>query len=83
MNRKIYPADEIDCLTRVVIRALLAAAVDDGVISVNPAGKLGRHLPVGHPKAMRQEEIKAMTREQRQVFLVTAANPPQAITHCL
>ena len=47
----------------------LAAAVDDGVIPANPAEKLGRHLRLVMPKAVRQEEIKAMTREQRQLFL--------------
>lgn len=46
------------------MRALLRAAVDDGLIPVNPAEKLGRHLHLVTPKAVRQEDIKAMTREQ-------------------
>jgi integrase len=60
-------------ILHATIRALLAAAVDDGVIPLNPAEKLGRHLRLVTPKAVRQEEIKAMTREQRQVFLAAAA----------
>jgi integrase len=60
-------------ILHATLRALLAAAVDDGVISVNPAEKLGRHLRLVMPKAVRQEEIKAMTREQRHLFLITAA----------
>jgi integrase len=60
-------------ILHATLRALLGAAVDDGVISVNPAEKLGRHLRLVMPKAVRQEEIKAMTREQRQLFLTTAA----------
>ncbi len=40
---------------------------------VNPAEKLGRQMHLVTPKAVRQEEIKAMTREQRQRFLTTAA----------
>ena len=60
-------------ILHATLRALLAAAVDDGVIPANPAEKLGRQLRLVMPKATRQEEIKAMTREQRQLFLQTAA----------
>jgi integrase len=60
-------------ILHATLRALLAAAVDDGVLAANPAEKLGRHLRLVVPKAVRQEEIKAMTREQRQLFLITAA----------
>jgi integrase len=60
-------------ILHATLRALLGAAVDDGVIPVNPAEKLGRHLRLVVPKAVRQEEIKAMTREQRQVFLTAVA----------
>jgi hypothetical protein len=59
-------------ILHATLRALLAAAVDDGVILANPAEKLGRHLGLVIPKAVRQEEITAMTREQRQVFLAAA-----------
>ncbi len=55
------------------LRAMLRAAVDDGVLLANPAEKFGRQLRLVTPKATRQEDIKAMTREQRQAFLLVAA----------
>ena len=55
------------------LRAMLKAAVDDGVLQTNPAEKLGRQLRLITPTATRREEIKAMTRQQRRVFLETAA----------
>jgi integrase len=55
------------------LRAMLKAAVDDGVLLSNPAEKLGRQLRLVTSKATRQEEIKAMSRAQRQLFLHTAA----------
>ncbi|MBU6435080.1 MAG: site-specific integrase, partial [Nitrospirae bacterium] len=54
------------------LRAMLKASVDDGVLLSNPAEKLGRQLRLVTPKATRQEEIKAMTRAERQRFLLTA-----------
>ena len=60
-------------IMHATLRAMLRAAVDDGVMLINPAEKLGRQLHLVMPKAVRQEEIKAMTREQRQRFLTTAA----------
>ena len=54
------------------LRAMLRSAVDDGLILANPAEKFGRQLRLVTPKATRQEDIKAMTREQRQIFLVAA-----------
>jgi len=55
------------------LRAMLKAALDDGVVLSNPAEKLGHQLRLVTPKATRQEEIKAMTREQRRAFLEAAA----------
>lgn len=55
-----------------VLRALLNAAIEDGVIPSNPAAKLGRVLKLTVSKATSQEEIKAVTAAQRQVFLATA-----------
>ncbi len=55
------------------LHCLLKAAVDDGVLVSNPAEKLGRLLRLVASKATRQEDIKAMTRDQRRVFLETAA----------
>ena len=55
------------------LRTLLKAAVDDGMLLVNPAEKLGRQLRLVTSKATRQEEIKAMTRDERHAFLTAAA----------
>ena len=57
-----------------VLRAMLNAAIEDGVIASNPAAKLGRVLKLTVSKATMQEEIKAMTKAQRQVFLATACH---------
>lgn len=58
-------------LIHATLRAMLNAAVDDGVILVNPADKLGRQLRLIKPVKARQEAIKAMTREQGEGFLTT------------
>jgi len=55
-----------------VLRAMLNAAIEDGVIASNPAAKLGRVLKLTISKATMQEEIKAMTRAQRHLLLATA-----------
>jgi len=52
---------------------MLKAAVDDGVILVNPAAKHGRQFRLVASKVTRQEEIKAMTREECQIFLNIAS----------
>jgi len=49
------------------------AAVDDGVLHTNPTEKLGRPLRFVTPASTRQKEIKAFTKEQRRLFLETAA----------
>ena len=54
------------------LRAMLKVSVDDGVLLSNPAEKLGRQLRLVTPKATRQEQIKAMTKEQRHLFLEMA-----------
>lgn len=59
-------------IVHAVLRALLNAALDDGVIIANPADKLGRQLRLVQPTKARQEEIKAMTREQLSAFLAMA-----------
>ncbi len=59
-------------ILHATLRAMLNAAVDDGVILANPAAKLGRQLRLVAPASARQEEIKAMTREQLGAFLATA-----------
>ena len=56
-------------IVHATLRAMLNAAVDDGVILANPADKLGRLLKLVTPAAARQEEIKAMTRDQVSAFV--------------
>jgi integrase len=58
-------------LIHATIRAMLNAAVDDGVILANPANKLGKILRLVRSKSARQEEIKALDRAQVTVFLAT------------
>ena len=54
------------------LRAMLYAAVHDGVLVANPAEHLGRHLKLVPGAATRQKEIKAMTRAQLAAFLAAA-----------
>ncbi|BFU90929.1 MAG: site-specific integrase [Nitrospira sp.] len=54
-------------------RTMLQAAIDDGLLIMNPASELGRSLRIILPKRTRQDRIKALTWEQRQSFLTTAA----------
>lgn len=60
-------------IIHATLRAMLNAAVDAGVIVGNPADKLGRQLHLVRPAKARQEEIKAFTREQLDLFLTAAA----------
>lgn len=50
---------------------MLNAAIEDGLITANPAANLGRALKLTVSKSTRQEESKAMTKVQRQHFLAT------------
>ena len=59
-------------IMQATLRAMINAAIDDGVIVANPANGLARQLRLTTTAAHRQEEIKAMTREQVLVFLATA-----------
>ena len=65
-------------LILAVLRALLNAAVDDGIILANPAEKLGRSLRLIANAKAHQEEIKAMTREQVSEFLRAARTTTDA-----
>jgi integrase len=60
------------------MRSLCSAAVEDGVIAVNPAAKLGRQLRLTLPTQQRQDEIKikAMTQPQLTTFLSAAKRVP-------
>jgi integrase len=57
---------------QAVLRTMLNAAIEDGLVAANPAAKLGRVLKLTVSKAATQEEINAMTKAQRQHFLPTA-----------
>lgn len=59
-------------IMHATIRAMLNAAVDDALIVANPADKLGRSLQLVAKTKVRQEQIKAMDRAQRDRFLATA-----------
>ena len=59
-------------IIHATLRAMLYAAVDDGVLVANPAERLGRHLKLVPGATTRQEEIKAMTRPQLAAFLAAA-----------
>ncbi len=52
-----------------VLRGLLNAAVDDGVILSNPCAGLGRVLKLGSKPGADEEEVAAFEREQIAVFL--------------
>jgi integrase len=55
-----------------VLRTILNPAIEDQLIAANPAAKLAEALKLTVSKATKQEEIKAMTKGQRQAFLATA-----------
>ncbi|MCA9467801.1 MAG: hypothetical protein KC643_20465, partial [Nitrospira sp.] len=69
-------------IIHATIRVICQAAVEDGLLSANPAEKLGRQLHLVGSKQARQEQIKAMTADQRVTFLMTAARLNPAITRC-
>ncbi len=54
------------------VRAMLNAAVVDGVILANPTVRIGRQFRLSKRAKERQEEIKAMSREQLVRFLAAA-----------
>ena len=60
------------------MRSLCSAAVEDGVLAVNPAAMLGRQLSLTIPRLQRQDEItiKAMNEEQLARFLSAAKRVP-------
>jgi integrase len=60
-------------IMHATLRAMLNAAVDDGVILANPADRLGRTLRLAPSKATRQEQIKAFDRDQLEHFLAVTA----------
>jgi integrase len=69
-------------LIHSTLRAMLNAAVEDGVIQTNPAAGLGRSMRLTRSKADRQENIRAMDREQLARFLALSKRRPRATTPC-
>ena len=65
-------------IIHATLRGLVNAAVDDGVIVANPADKLGRGLRLVINAKTRQEEVKAMTRDQLAAFLGASRTRPTA-----
>jgi integrase len=59
-------------IMHATLRVLLNAAIDDGLITANPAQKLGKTLKLVERAKVRQQRIKAMDRRQRDLFLSTA-----------
>jgi integrase len=66
-------------LIHATIRAMLYAAIDDGVLQSNPASRLGKALRLGRSKATRQEEIRAFDRAQIAAFLGATAETDAAM----
>ena len=60
------------------LHVMLNHAVEDEVISVNPASKLGRSLKLLSAPGERQRRVKAMTREQLAAFLRAMSAPRRA-----
>ena len=65
-------------IIHATLRALLNAALEDGVIVTNPSNRLGRQLRLVPLAKARQEEIKAMTRPQASTFLATSQSASTA-----
>jgi integrase len=66
-----YARDSVR-LMHATLRAILNAAIDDGVILANPADRLARSLKLTLPPGRRQDEIKAMSRDQLATFITVA-----------
>ncbi len=56
-------------LIHATLRAILNAAVDDGMLLANPATRLGKTLHLHRSRAARQEQIKAFDTGQLRRFL--------------
>jgi len=57
-------------LAYTTLRSMLNAAIDDGVIALNPTNRLARGL--GLRKSRDEEAVRAFTREQVNLFMETA-----------
>lgn len=61
-------------IIHATLRAMLNEAVEDGILMANPAVRLGKKLRLVATSKQRQEQIKAMDREQLFAFLGATAN---------
>ena len=52
------------------LRAMLSWAIDDEVLSSNPAERLGKVLALHKTRAQKQDKVRAMTRPERDAFMV-------------
>ena len=68
-------------LMLAVLRGMLNAAIEDGVILANPTDRVARQLRLSHAASARQDEIKAMTREQLVRFVAAPPRPCRARSH--
>ena len=61
-------------IVHATLRAMLNEAVEDNILMANPAIRLGKKLRLVPTSKQRQEQIKAMDRDQLSAFLGTTAN---------
>ncbi len=61
-------------IIHATLRGMIYAAIDDGIITANPASRLGKTLRLVASAKDRQEEIKAMGRSQLEAFLNAVRN---------
>jgi len=54
------------------LRSMLQSALSDGAVRENPARELGKELHLIESKKARRSKIKAMDKQQRDLFLATA-----------
>ena len=63
-----YSRDSVRII-HATLRAMLAEAVEDGLLTANPADKIHRRLRLVASAKARSEQVKAMTEEQLGTFL--------------
>ena len=68
-------------LMLAVLRGMLNAAIEDGVILANPTDRVARQLRLSHAASARQDEIKAMTRSSSRGLLLPPPRPCRARSH--
>ena len=71
-HRQAGAAKDSTRIVHATLRGLLSSAIDDGIVASNAAARLGKALKLETGADQRQEQIKAMTREQLSAFLTAA-----------